>query len=469
MRIQTADGVATSALERLIDELGLQDEKGSLRLTGGDSPRISTLRIASANGLAMLAAGAGVAALWRARGGREQEVTIESARALHAAHSVFYVGQGGLVRNPSVDSVLHQYFKTSDSRWIWIVAGHHRGHHLDAALDVLKAQHNPESVAAAVGRWTAFELEEALAARRVPAGVARTEAEWAEHPQGRWLATRPLVEISKMGDSAPEPLPPAARPLTGLRVLDAAHIIAGPCAARCFAEHGAEVLRITPPQFPDPVHAILDTTIGKRSAWLDLEDPAQREAMHALVAGSDVMVESWRPGCLSRFGFDAAGAAHVRPGIVYVSVSAFGDGGPWGRRGGFDQVAQGVAGMAFKEALDGRPRLAKTGTVADYITGYLGAAGAYAALLRRAREGGSYHVKVTLAGSISWLQSLGSLPHAVDDLRAPYADEVAPEILEMSSPYGLLRYLAPATRFSETPPAYDRPAQPQGASMPVWD
>ena len=476
MNITAPDSTTSNALKNLIGELGLAPSLGDsgFRITGADSPRVSTLRMASANAVAMLAAGAGVAAIWRERTGRSQQLSVEVERALHAAHSIYYLAQGGMRRNPSVDSVLHEYFRTADDRWIWIVAGHHRGHHLDAALDVLKAQHNPKSVAEHVAKWNALELEDAMASARVPCGFARTDTEWAQHPQGQWLADRPLIEITKIADSPPQPLPAlpsrqSDRALAGVRVLDAAHIIAGPCAARCFAEHGADVMRITPPQFPDPVHAILDTTIGKRSAWMDMTQPGERDAMTALVKGTDVMVESWRPGSLDKFGFSAEQSAQLRPGLIYVSVSAYGDGGPWGRRGGFDQVAQGVTGMAINEALDGKPRLAKTGTVADYITGYLAAAGAYAALLRRMREGGSWHVKVTLAGAVMWLQKFGRLPFTDADLRAPYADSVEPELAEMASPYGRLRYLVPPTRFSETPARFDRPPEPQGAADARWN
>ncbi|WP_316399581.1 CoA transferase, partial [Bradyrhizobium sp. 33ap4] len=146
------------------------------------------------------------------------------------------------------------------------------------------------------------------------------------------------MEIEKIGESAPIPLPSGDRPLTGLRVLDFAHVLAGPVTSRMLAEQGADVLRITGPGHHDGWDTALDTGVGKRSADLDLEVLADVERAKELMRSADVFVQSWRPGSLDRRGFSPEELSELRPGLIYVSVSAYGSGGPWAERGGFNQV-----------------------------------------------------------------------------------------------------------------------------------
>ncbi len=190
-----------------------------------------------------------------------------------------------------------------------------------------------------------------------------------------------------------------------------------------------------------------------------------------LVATADVVVQSFRPGALERRGLSAARLAEVRPGLVHLGASGYGDGGPWAPRGAYESLGQAVAGIAAGEAVgtaDGRPRSVRLGTLNDYLAAYLGAAGVVAALGRRAREGGSHRVAVSLARSSMWVRALGTqpLPAAPDD--APYQDATAPRLVRTASPFGEVAALAPVVELSATPGAWARPPEPLGASRPEW-
>src|SRR5919202_5538138 len=124
--------------------------------------------------------------------------------------------------------------------------------------------------------------------------MARTAQEWAAHPQGQAMANVPRVEIIKLGDSDPEPLPEGGRPLAGVRVLDLTRILAGPTHARTLAMYGADVLHVTSPKLPTAQVWVMHTNQGKRSTYLDLEDPAQLDTLRELASQADVFAQGFR-------------------------------------------------------------------------------------------------------------------------------------------------------------------------------
>jgi hypothetical protein len=160
--------------------------------------------------------------------------------------------------------------------------------------------------------------------------------------------------------------------------------------------------------------------------------------------------------------------AAQRPGLVYISASAYGSGGPWAPRGGYEPVGQVACGLALDEGSADTPRLAVTGTLNDYLSAYLAAAGAFSALVRRAREGGSYHVKVSLTRTSMWMQELGRLPPAEWPESALAMEPRETDLLQMESAFGRVTIPAPITRYSRTPGYWARPPEPFGASLPVW-
>jgi crotonobetainyl-CoA:carnitine CoA-transferase CaiB-like acyl-CoA transferase len=283
----------------------------------------------------------------------------------------------------------------------------------------------------------------------------------------------PLLEISRIGDAPVEAIgAKGERPLSGVRVLDLSRIIAGPVAGRTLAQHGADVLLINGPHLPNIAPLVIDNGRGKRSATLDLRDANGRASLTALLKDADVFLQSYRPGSLAARGFGAEEAARARPGVVYVTVSAYGHEGPWAGRRGFDSLVQSASGIAWTEALaEGaggpfRPRHLPCQAL-DHATGYLAAFGAMVALQRRAAEGGSWRVRVALAATGRWLQSMGQVENG-QQAHDPSLDEVRDVLQTMDSPFGVLTCTQPPERMSLTPPFWSRPPVPVGTDQAQW-
>ncbi len=430
-----------------------------------DSRHKLTVAAASAIGACALA----VEDWWHLSSGQHQTVGIDWMQAASSLNPGHFQTQSGyaLPALSLLTELKADFYKTSDQRWFFPIGSY--PHLRDGVLDLLQCANSASALGAAIGQWKAEELEEAFAERKLPGVFARTTPEWRRHPQGQLLDSTAVITIEKIGDSEIE-LPTAQnRPLENLRVLDMGHVIAGPIVARTLAEHGAQVLRLSPPMRQDPFRQTIDTNIGKRTAFLDLG--SQRDLLQArqLISGADVVVQSWRTESMKNKGLGPEEAAAIRPGIIYVSVSAFGDQGPWAKRGGFEQLGQIVSGIALDEGGPDRPRLVATYLLNDYLTGYLGATGAMLALIRRAKEGGSYHVKVSLTRTSMWVQSLGLLTEP--DARARgkhFAEYLQPVLERRESAYGVLEQLPPVAQFSKTKAYWSLPPSPTGAHQPLW-
>jgi crotonobetainyl-CoA:carnitine CoA-transferase CaiB-like acyl-CoA transferase len=334
----------------------------------------------------------------------------------------------------------------------------------------LRCSPDKESIAAAISKWDSKELDEAAADAGLVFALIRTPEEWADHPQGKHLAEKPVVEIVKIGDSDPEPFTPAARPLSGLRVLSATHVIAGNVMSRTLAEHGAEVLQIAHPEEFEHEALIQDPCAGYTSnAWLDLNQADARQKAYELAAGADVFVENYRTRKMANLGLSPEELAARRPGIVYASGRCFSYDGPWANRAGFDMEALCVTGFTTQEGSPEQPAFPPTHVMNDYIAGYFGAAGIQAALIRRAKEGGSYHVRVNLARCAMWFMSLGTFDK---NGPAPTGEQhrlLAPDTITAQTPYGELVRLAPPVQFSETKPFWEDPVLVvRGSSKPEW-
>ncbi len=253
-------------------------------------------------------------------------------------------------------------------------------------------------------------------------------------------------------------------------MLDLTRVLAGPTCARTLAEHGADVLKISAPHLPASRDMDIDTGLGKLSAFLDLRQEADAATLAALIRDgrADVFSQGYRPGTLARRGFSAEALARLRPGIVVVELSAWGRLGPWSARRGFDTIMQCASGMAQIEGA-GRPRLMPVSAI-DYVSGYLMAFGAMVALLRRARDGGSWRARVSLARTGQWIGDRGLLEAAAVAAvpkEMPEA-EIAGFSQETPSVFGRIRHLAPAARMAETPPRWARPSVPLGHDAPAW-
>jgi len=436
-----------------------------VRFHGGDPVLPGVFQIATAAQVSIAAAGLAAAELWKLRTGREQIVDVEARAAAASFRAERYLridGKGG----DDPWGPASGYFRAGDGRWIQLHCNF--PHHRDRALAVLRCEGTREAVTAAVEGWKAAELEEALVNARMCAGLLRTPEEWQAHPQALALAMLLPLEIIRIGEAPPEPLPEGPRPLSGIRALDLTHVIAGPVCGRTLAEHGAEVLRVTAPGWPSMERLVQDMGRGKLSTYLDLHKDADAERLRALAREADVFSQGYRPGTLAAHGFAPQDLARFRPGIIYVSLSAFGHEGPWRDRRGFDSIVQTVSGIAAEggrvRGLD-EPRPLPCQAL-DHASGYLLAFGAMVALARRATQGGSWLVRLSLAQTGRWLDRLGRVNGlALDDLRA---DAVEDLMEETDTPWGRMKAVAPVAQLSETPGRFARPSTPLGAHPPEW-
>jgi crotonobetainyl-CoA:carnitine CoA-transferase CaiB-like acyl-CoA transferase len=458
--------LASRLLASVLEVLGEDTDASSVECTGADPVLASPLPLGEAGAACMAASAVLAARVFEARGGASQRIGIEIDAAAAAMRSSRYLRvEGAEQRRPGAGGGLGIY-RTRDGRWIYFQRLF--PHHGERLLSILQCSEDEDAIAQAVAGWDGLALEEAVVAAAASCGMVRSSAEWEAHPQAKALAELPLLEIVRIGDSAPEGLPcDVSRPLEGLRVLDLTRVLAGPTCARTLAEHGADVLRIGTLKWPDNEAMMRDTGFGKRSAALDLGKREDADVLRGLLRGADVFSQGYRPGSLASLGFGPDEVAALRPGIVYVSISAFGHTGPWQGRRGFDSVVQSVSGIAQEHAgADGRPRFAPANPL-DYMTGYLAAAGALAALRRRARDGGSYLVRVSLAQTGRWLASLPRVDAAQGAPDLP-AERLA-ELMEVTeTPFGRLRHLAPVVRMSETPPRWVLPSVPLDHDAPEW-
>lgn len=464
---QESSPAARSALAGLLSEAGLPASLDELAdLTGRDPVLPSSFSVGAAAQAAVAASALAAVHLAGLRGAAPQRVAVDMVHAALEFRNHFLIeGQQVDIR----DKITGLY-RCGDGGWVRIHANF--AHHRDGALRLLGCPPGPDvtraQVEQALSSWTAEGFETAAAEAGLVATALRSFAQWDAHPQARAMADQPLIAMERIGDAPPLALPEigdADMPLSGLRVLDLTRILAGPAGSRALAAYGADVLAINSPHLPN-IGAIAEMSRGKLSAHLDLRAPADRAAMQSLLGGAHVMMQGYRPGALAALGFGPDEAARLRPGIVYVSLSAYGHAGPWADRRGFDSLVQTGTGFNWAEAeaagqVQPRPLPMQ---ILDYASGFLMAFGAQAALARQATDGGSWHVQVSLARTAQWLRGLGRIP---DGLDCPMP-AVQPLLQTSASGFGSLSAVPHAAQFSLTPAGWSRPSVPPGSDRAVW-
>lgn len=435
-----------------------------LTITGGDDPVFVTpWKVGVAGTAALGAVGLAVSDLWRLKTGKPQSVTVGVAAATASLRSNTYVLRNG--KRPVSWDPLSGHYPTRDGRHMFIHTNH--PHHRAGALRIAGAEaETREALAAAVRKWDGLAIEEAIAAGGCVGGMTRSREEWSAHPHGMAVAKLPLMDIVKIGEAPAQPLPKGDRPLSGVRVFDLTRVLAGPTSGRVLAENGADVLHVAAQHLPYQSELLMDTGHGKRCAFIDLREPEGVETMTVLLKKADVFTQGYRPGALAARGFAAEQVAALRPGIVCVSLCAYGHEGPWASRRGFDSIVQNVTGLAATQGSPDKPRNLPVQAL-DYIAGYLGALGAMVALARRVEQGGSWLVRVSLVQVAQWLASLGTVDATKGATELPESILV-PLLTESVGPFGRLRHLKPVVQFGETPAFYARPAEPLGTSPATW-
>ncbi|CAM4507070.1 CoA transferase [Nocardia ninae] len=476
---------STEILDSLYELLGIRAEEtgGKVTITGADPVTPSVHRIGDAAAAAYAAMGTEVAALWRQRSGQGQDVTVDTAAAAHSLIEPGFIRQADrpvieLLEDPRMLNTC-TFYKARDGRYIYLMQ--EMPHLRDITLEVLNCPVDRRAIADSVASWDAFALEEAIQVRGGTAAAARTQQEWRAHPQGRLLAEQPVVRLQRIGDADPEPFPelPCEDPLpmSGLKVLDNTHIMAGPISARSCAALGADVLHIVPPRGLDPVPMLIQTGVGKRSAFCDLTAPADVKTFWNLLRDTDIFVNSYQG--LDRRGFGPQALIERRPGLIYADVRCWGTTGPWGPRGGFDQNACAATGFAVEQGSFDGPALPPTVLLADFLAPALATPAIIEALRRRAEHGGSYYVQVNLARVYMWIQDMGLLgreqiagldPVTTDpDLPIPTPEVVSlARLVTHHGSFGETHHLPTPITYSAITPHWARGPEPLGASPLAW-
>ncbi len=425
----------------------------------GDLPAafaVSDLAAAS-----VAAAGLAVAELMACRGGGRPAVHLD--RRLASFWCVTTLRPLGWAVPPPWDPIAGDYAAADG----WIRLHTNAPHHRDAALAVLGVPAEKAAVAAAVARWRIDDLEAAVVDRGGCAAAMRDLAAWADHPQGKSVAAEPLAWIDD-GDAAPEAQWPVTpnRPLAGIRVLDLTRVLAGPVATRFLAGFGADVLRIDPPGWDEP-GVIPSVVLGKRCARLDLRQPGDRRVLEQLLASADVMVHGYRPDALARLGLDAAARRRLCPGLVDVSLDAYGWTGPWRGRRGFDSLVQmsaGIAAEGMRRFNTDKPKPLPVQAL-DHVTGYIMAAAVVRGLTRRLKEGVGSGTRTSLARTAALLTA-APMPDRNKEFAAVDDADFDPAI--EATAWGPARRLKPSVVVEGAAMRWDYPANALGSSKPEW-
>ena len=438
----------------------------TVTLTGEEPQLPSSFRVAAAAQASVAAAALAAAQIWKLRSGQSQDVAVDMRHAVVECRSERYLRVDGKPPPPTWDIIAGVY-KTGDRRYLRLHTNFR--HHRDAVCRVLNCKPERDEVQAALMKWEAEAFETAAYAEGGVVSMMRSYDEWSASPHARALATLPTITIEKIGEAAPKPWPAGDRPLAGVRVLDLSRVIAGPVAGRTLAVHGADVLLISSPNLPAIPWLTIDTGRGKLTSFVELRSEQGQRTLCDLLANADIFSQGYRPSAIAGLGFSPEDAARINPGIISVSLSAYGHAGPWAERRGFDSLVQTSTGFNHAEGqaagVEGPKEL--PAQMLDHATGYLMAFGAMMAKARQSREGGSWHVGVSLAQTGRWLWNLGRVADGFKTEDLP-GEAVKPFLEDLASGFGPLRSVSHSAMLSETPAFWARPAMPLGSHPPQW-
>ncbi|MGZ7458456.1 CoA transferase [Pseudomonas sp. Ma2-10] len=357
---------------------------------------------------------------------------------------------------PLWDPVAGDYATTDG----WIRLHTNAPHHRVAAERVLGACADRTAMQSKVAVWAKTDLEHAVIEAGGCAAQMHTWAQWQAHPQGIAVNAEPLIQFTAGSRQNTTPWQGSvARPLAGIKVLDLTRVLAGPIASRFLAGLGADVLRIDPPTWNEP-GVVPEVTLGKRCARLDLHDKTDRAVFESLLKDADILLHGYRADALARLGYGAADRERLAPGLLDVSLNAYGWSGPWQNRRGFDSLVQmscGIAeaGQQYKQANKPTPLPVQA---LDHSTGYLMAAAAITLLGR----GGS--ARLSLARTAKLLIEHG---RGTDEpLRAE--DENDQGLLVEQTPWGPAHRLHVPLKITGTPLQWAIAASELGSHRAQW-
>jgi crotonobetainyl-CoA:carnitine CoA-transferase CaiB-like acyl-CoA transferase len=233
-----------------------------------------------------------------------------------------------------------------------------------------------------------------------------------------------------------------AGPLEGVRILDLTTMVAGPVAAMMLADQGAQVIKVESPagdlmrRFAFGRNGMsasfLSCNRNKRSLAIDLKTAEGLQVVSKLIAAADILMHNFRPGAAERIGLGEDAVRAIRADIIYVSISGFGESGPYSNQRAYDPVIQALSGLAEiqRDRDTGRPRMVRT-IIADYTTALTAAQAISAALFARQRSGTGQHVRLAMLESMIaylWPEAMPSLTF-VGDEQDPSDGEVGPDLV----------------------------------------
>ncbi|WP_433736846.1 CoA transferase [Pseudomonas putida] len=348
----------------------------------------------------------------------------------------------------------------------WIRLHTNAPHHRAAAESVLGACADRAAMASKVKLWAKHDLEQAVVDAGGCAAEMRTWEQWQAHPQGQAVNAEPLIQLTAHNPQNAKPWQGSvAQPLAGIKVLDLTRVLAGPVASRFLAGLGADVLRIDPPTWNEP-GVIPEMTLGKRCARLDLQDRADRSVFESLLKDADIVLHGYRADALERLGYGVSERQTLAPGLIDVSLNAYGWSGPWQNRRGFDslvQMSSGIADAGMHWKLADKPTPLPVQAL-DHATGYLMAAAAIRLLAECLNNGRGGSARLSLARTAKLLIEHG--PGTDQPLRAE--DESDQGILVEQTPWGPAHRLHVPLKITGTPVQWAIAACELGSHRAQW-
>jgi crotonobetainyl-CoA:carnitine CoA-transferase CaiB-like acyl-CoA transferase len=476
----TSDFDLHSGVNEVLKDVGLTaaDSGGKLSFYGLDPIIPSPHRFGTMAAIGLAAKAIAVAALWQQRTGEGQDISVDVRKALPRFCGFFerkWETVNGRPPAPLEDPLNpflspQMFHETKDGRHVVAINIYPK---LAArALDLIKSFPTDEGVRNAILQWRAEDLENAAVDAGLPIATVRTFEEFRKEPHYTdVLSSMPLITLEKIGESEPIPFKKNGKsPLNGIRAFGMGHVIAGAAIGRDLAYYGADVLNIWRPGESEIESFAWDVQVGMRSTILghSKEDRAQFDR---LLKDADVFFGNRRPGYFEKYCLTAEELSHKKPGLIHAKVVAHGEQGPWANRVGFDEVGAAVSGLFSTEGSPSDPKSPPIIPICDNVVGWLATVGVLEALRRRAREGGSYRVVVSLTRTVLWLRSLGIFDKAYAQQTAGSTDEhksVAPDLFTAETPLGTYQGLTDQVVLARTPGSFRTVLAPRGSSKPEW-
>ncbi len=471
-----------AATSEVLKDIGLTtaDAGGKLTFYGRDPILPSPIRFGTMAAVGLAARSVALAALWRQATGQGQDISVDVRKALRR-FAGFFEGKwetingrppspGGYAVSPFLS--MESFFReTRDGRHVLALDIYPQL--LVNTLNFLDCSPSQEPINNAIRKWDAVELEDAAAEKGLVLAMVRTNDEFRREPQYTdVLSKMPLISVEKIGENDPVPLKANGGnlPLAGIRAFGMGHVIAGAAMGRDMALYGADVLNIWRPHDSEVESFFWDVQVGMRSTILD-DSKEDRQKFSQLLKSADVFFANKRPGFLKKHGLDAESLSAQKPGLIHATVVLHGEKGPWSNRPGFDEIGAAVSGLFAIEGSPSQPKQPPIVPICDNVVAWLGTTGILEALRRRAIEGGSYRVTVSLTRVVLWLLSLGIFGKPYTKATAGSTDEhtySTPDLFTAETPLGTYQGMTDQVVLSRTPGSFRTVLVPRGSSKPEW-